>query len=53
MHGAAYTTNAGNDVNRVSTLCPTLAGRMGDTTSHKDVSLVFLSTFEPISLYMV
>jgi hypothetical protein len=30
------------------TLCPT--GHMGDTRSHKDVSLVFFSTFEPISL---
>ncbi len=28
--------------------CPT--GHMGDTTSHKDVSLVFFNTFEPISL---
>jgi hypothetical protein len=30
------------------TLCPN--GLMGDTTSHKDVSLVFFNTFEPISL---
>ena len=30
------------------TVCPT--GHMGDGTSHKDVSLVFFSTFEPISL---
>ncbi len=30
------------------TLCPTC--RMGDTTSHKDVSLVFFNTFEPICL---
>jgi hypothetical protein len=32
------------------TVCPT--GHMGDTTSHKDVSLVFftVNTFEPISL---
>ena len=30
------------------TVCPT--GRMGDATSHKDVSLVFFNTFEPISL---
>jgi hypothetical protein len=29
------------------TVCPT--GHMGDTTSHKDVSLVFFNTFEPIS----
>ena len=27
------------------TLCPT--GLMGDTTSHKDVSLVFFNTFDP------
>jgi hypothetical protein len=30
------------------TVCP--AGHMGDTTSHKDVSLVLFNTFEPISL---
>jgi hypothetical protein len=30
------------------TVCPT--GHMGYTTSHKDVSLVFFNTFEPISL---
>ena len=30
------------------TVCPT--GHMGDEPSHKDVSLVFFSTFEPISL---
>ena len=30
------------------TLCPT--GHLGDTRSHKSVSLVFFSTFEPISL---
>jgi hypothetical protein len=30
------------------TVCPT--GHMGDGPSHKDVSLVFFSTFEPISL---
>ena len=29
-------------------VCPT--GHMGDGTSHKDLSLVFFSTFEPISL---
>ncbi len=32
------------------TVCPT--GHMGDGPSHKDVSLVFFSTFEPISLYV-
>jgi hypothetical protein len=30
------------------TLCPT--GHLGDTRSHKSVSLIFFSTFEPISL---
>ncbi len=30
------------------TVCPT--GHMGDTTSHKAVSLVFFNTFEPFSL---
>jgi hypothetical protein len=30
------------------TLCPT--GHMGYTTLHKDISLVFFNTFEPISL---
>ncbi len=30
------------------TVCPT--GHMGDTTLHKDFSLVFFNTFEPISL---
>jgi hypothetical protein len=30
------------------TLCPT--GAMNDTHRHKEVSLVFFSTFEPISL---
>ncbi len=30
------------------TVCPT--GHMGNTTSHKDVLLVFFNTFEPISL---
>jgi hypothetical protein len=29
-------------------LCPT--GRLQDTSSHKEVSLVFFNTFEPISL---
>jgi hypothetical protein len=30
------------------TVCPT--GHMGNTTLHKNVSLVFFNTFEPISL---
>jgi hypothetical protein len=46
--GDVWYHNAGPILFFTCTVCPT--GYTGDTTLHKDVSLVFFNTFEPISL---